>query len=190
MNGTEAIADATTVCQYTDGFWQDEDAAKAELDARLLRCVNLFAVHPEVTGYYLQPRYLTSEKAPRIDRLLVPKARLIDAGWTYGVIGVECKRSGMKLGPVIAQCQDYGRAVFKSKLSSVSVACEWVFIWPLQDVRGDLASVMTQNRIGGLFAPRCGLLNFKTACGTILDVRGEQDFRIGRVAAGCKVGSR
>lgn len=186
----EALDDtALSVCQYTDGDWPDEDQAKAELDRRLSLC-GLFQSFPEVTGEYTQPRYQAERKDPRIDRLLIPTARLVTAGWRYGVVGVECKKSGMKLGPVVAQCQDYGRAVFKSPRSGISVTCEWVFIWPLEKPRGDIASVMTQNRIGGLWGSGYNLLNFHSACGSILRVTDAERFDIGKVTAGRRTGSR
>jgi hypothetical protein len=108
--------------QYTTGGWADEGLAVADLDRRLDAC-GLFQVCREVRGQYVQPRYRAEEKQPRIDRLLIPKMRLIQAGWEYGVVGIECKCSGKKLGPIVAQCLDYGRAVFKSTHSHLSASC-------------------------------------------------------------------
>ena len=48
-----------------------------------------------------------------MDRVLVPMRKLKEAGWSYGVIGIEAKRSDIKIGPAISQCLDYGRSLFE-----------------------------------------------------------------------------
>jgi hypothetical protein len=187
---TDIIESAPSrVCQYTDGQWPDEAEAVRELDARLARCAHIFLVHREVPGTYVQPRYRTVERQPRIDRLLIPKSPLIDAGWNHGVIGVECKCSGKKLGTIIAQCQDYGRAVFRTP-NNFALVCEWIFIWPLGTFAGDVASVMTQNRIGGLCGDRYTLLKFKAACGNLMTISWDGVLDVRPMTAGQKVGSR
>lgn len=176
-------------CQFTTGNWVEEDAAKADLDDRLAKC-DLFTVFSEVNGVYVQPRYLAEDKHPRIDRLLIPKPRLVAAGWKYGALGIECKASGRKLGPIVAQCEDYSRAAFRSPTTGLDVMCKWIFIWPLSEFAGDIASVMTSNRIGGACGHARCLLRLKTACGNILEVEDADTWRIGKVVAGFKTGSR
>ena len=192
---TVSIIESTTTIEplvsdwYTGGGWLDKPASVADLDRRLEEC-GLFQVLREVDGYYVQPRYLSEEKQPRIDRLLIPGKRLADAGWRYGVIGVECKKSGKKIGAALAQCQDYSRAIFTTARAGVSVQCEWIFLWPLKDFAGPTASLMTQNRIGGAYGDAWSLLTLKLACGSVLSVSTVGQFRIGNVRAGMKVGSR
>lgn len=176
------------VCQYTDAGYPTEPDACKELDDRLERS-GLFRVFTEVWGQYLQPRYTVEQKDPRIDRLLVPTLKLLSAGWRHGAIGVECKRSGEKLGTVIAQCQDYGRAVFTGD-AGIGIVCGWIFIWPLSDFKGDIASVMTQNKIGGLCGTEREPLIFKSACGALLRIGADRSIKVGNVQAGMKVGSR
>lgn len=115
----------------------------AELDARL-ELAGVFVTYKEVCGTYLQPRLGAEVKPPRIDRILVPNKRLIDAGWRHGIIGVECKAPGKKLGPAITQCMDYSRASFRLPKNSFDIMPRWIVLWPMapEDLVGDLASVM------------------------------------------------
>lgn len=142
------------VCQYTHGTerWPDERAVCADLDGRLDKC-DLFKVYKECHGQYIQPPMYTRPGSfggtpfPRIDRILVPNQPLVSIGWSLGVIGIECKAPGKKLGAVVSQCLDYSRAVFNVR--GFDVMLKWVFIWPLREYFGDIASVMDQHRIGG-----------------------------------------
>jgi hypothetical protein len=176
-------------CQFTSGNWSEERDAVTELDRRL-DVAGLFKVYREVGGHYTQPRYGITPATPRIDRVLVPNERLISAGWTHGIIGVECKCSGKKLGPVVAQCQDYARAVFEIGDARFAVVCRWVFIWPLDRYFGDIASTMDQNRIGGLCGNSYALLRFKTAGVNLLEVNNNGELRIGNARQGSRIGSR
>lgn len=130
----------------TSGTYDDEPAACRELDA-ILEQLDLFIPYPEVRGYYVAPRLGQNLCTPRIDRILVPKPRLIQAGWEYGPIGIECKRSGLKLGPVIAQLLDYSRAVWEIK-RGYWIMPEWLLLWRLDQIGGPVESIMAQNRIG------------------------------------------
>lgn len=94
---------------YTIGNWPTETESAAALDAVLDR-VDLWKVYPEVTGTLSQPRPAQAQRSIRIDRVLVPNTRLLQLGWTHGVIGIEIKRSNIKIGPPIAQAMDYSRA--------------------------------------------------------------------------------
>lgn len=176
-------------CQFTSGTWDDEADACAELDRRI-EASNLFRSYREVTGQYVQPRYGAALKAPRIDRLFIPKKALLDAGWNYGIIGVECKASGKKLGPLVAQCLDYSRAAFKLPDVKFDVMCSWIFLWPVAAYAGDIASMMDQNRIGGVSGSHWDLLNFKTASGSLLRIKNCDEFFIRECRQGTKAGSR
>ena len=167
----------------------EEAASAAELDRRLTE-VGLFKVYSEVCGCYVQPRYGADLQTPRIDRILVPGQKIVDAGWTLGIVGIECKGSGIKIGKVVSQCIDYTRAAFTLPRSRFTVMCSWVFIWPLDNYGGDTASIMDQNRIGGAIGTKWSLLRLKTACVNALDVRADGTFTIGEVRQGNKTGSR
>ncbi len=185
------------VCQETTGPWLDEPMAMAALDG-LLDTVKLFQVYREVIGERNQPRLNSGDKSQlKIDRILIPNARLIDAGWCYGAIGIEGKQPGNKLGPVVCQCLDYGRAVWhlrptdeNPRASGQWVMCPWTFIWHLPNFAGDIASVMAQHRIGGVSTSNYYTLNFKHAGGSILNIdkTGKIQFREAR--CGMKAGSR
>lgn len=173
----------------TIGDFANEDLAKADFDRRI-ELSGLFKSYSEVEGYYVQPRVGADEQQPRIDRLLIPTKSLIDDGWTYGIIGVECKQSGRKLGPLISQCLDYSRAVYTLRDSKISVVCSWIFMWPTDSVYGDLASVMDQNRIGcAIWRPGDGL-QLKTGSCNMLIAKPNDRPNVGKVRCGSKVGSR
>lgn len=104
-------------------------------------------IHREVRGEYLQPRLGCDRECCRIDRILIPNAKLIGAGWPHGPIGVEGKCSGKKIGKVLAQALDYTRAIWFLP-HGFEVHLRWVFLWPLDALKGDIESVMAQNRIG------------------------------------------
>ena len=88
-----------------------ESLAAAAFDSAIAT-TDLFTPYAEVPGTLIQPRPGQIDKSVRIDRLLIPKQRLLDMGWTHGIIGVELKRSDIKLGPPIAQAMDYSRSVW------------------------------------------------------------------------------
>lgn len=132
----------------TNGEFDSEDAAWAHFDDIVERC-GLFNSYSEVEGWMLHPRPDTDAKGVRIDRLLSPRKALQDAGWCDGMIGVEGKKSGHPIGRVISQALDYSRSVFELKPGGFLVMVRWVFLWPLDaEEKGDLGSVMAQNRIG------------------------------------------
>lgn len=173
----------------TCGSWPDEDASKAAFD-ELVERTECFRMYQEVRGHYVQPRLGTDERQPRIDRLLVPTQRLIDAGWVHGPIGVEIKQSGMKLGHPLSQALDYSRAVWHFK-RGYHVMCEFVFVWPVEKQAGDIASLMAQNRVGtawpgGSWSP----LRFAVGEQIVLDFDDAMCPRPREVKSGTKVGSR
>lgn len=130
----------------TCGDYQTEpDAVSA-----FLNIVNRdhWQVLQEVEGWMLHPRIDTAGSGrPRIDILLQPRRGLIEFGWRWGVVGIECKKSGTKLGRVISQAMDYTRCVWGTP-NGFNIMTRFVFVWPCDPVKNDLESVMIQNRIG------------------------------------------
>lgn len=133
----------------TGGDFATEDAAWDAFD-RVVEANGAFRSFREVRGEYLQPRPDTEHKDSRIDRILIPLPRAIEAGWTYGAIGIEGKKSGTKVGRLICQAMDYTRCVFELEQypAGLLLMCKWVFVYPMEKPFGDLESVMTQHRIG------------------------------------------
>lgn len=86
----------------TFGNWETEADSMQALDLALTR-IGLWKVYSEVPGVLLQPRPAQNENKVRIDRVLVPNERLISLGWEHGIIGIEGKKSGQKIGPPISQ---------------------------------------------------------------------------------------
>lgn len=174
----------------TAGEFATEEEAWTSFDDAVERFPEVFALHREVRGYYVQPRLLTSGgDTPRIGRILTPRRKLLDAGWTHGPIGVECKTSGKKLGPVIAQAQDYSRAVFCLP-HGYNVMLEWIFIWPMEQSTGDIASTMAQHRIGHVCGNRWAPLRFGVAGQTAINVGWDGEVVAKELKMGRKRGSR
>lgn len=148
-----------------------------------------FKIYREVCGHYVQPRFDSELKTARIDRVLVPTAPAIAAGWRDGFIGVEGKKSGHKLGKIVSQSLDYSRCVWELPPNGFTIVLRWVFIWPLVAPKGDIESVMAQNRIGsvGLSGSRlvfnCGGTN-----GIVIDGSGAVSAK--SLPMGRKAGSR
>lgn len=177
------------VCQYTSGEWDNEVESAAELDRRI-SASELFHSYSEVCGYYIQPRFDSELKTPRIDRLLLPSQKLLRLGWKLGPVGIECKKSKMKLGPIVAQAMDYTRAIFTIPTTQNPTYCRWIFIWPLNEFMGDIASVMSQHRIGGAYGHSFTHLNLKTGAGPNALEFSEGHVSLGNVRCGQKTGSR
>lgn len=163
----------------TIGDWPTEQASVAALDARL-DAAGLWRVHREVEGTLVQPRPGQRDKLVRIDRVLVPNQDAIERGWTHGIVGIEAKRSGVKIGHALAQAIDYGRSVWTLP-GGFSVWLDWVFVWPIGEQKGTVASIMAQNRIG--YARPFGQ--------TVRLAAGEKNIGLGTDGnSGTKVGSR
>jgi hypothetical protein len=177
----------------TTGSFVSEVESQDYLERCLLKNSRYFSWQREVTGYYIQPRPHCKPQTPRIDFILKPTEELVNQGWEHGCIGVECKKSGEKIGPAVTQILDYHGSVFKLDPSGTTVMLEWIFIWPLQTVIGDMASVMNRNRIGwiceGFATPSS--LEFKVAGRQGLYLQGPQELpSVNNFKCGYKLGSQ
>ena len=133
--------------QLTCGSYGYEKDAEAAFDA-VAEQSGLFTIYKEVPGVFIQPPAFKNHKGKlRLDRVLIPKPKLRDAGWTQGVIGVEIKRSGQKIGPFISQMLDYMRCVWISPIG-VKVILDYCFLFPAEKTHNEIASILAQNRIG------------------------------------------
>ncbi len=125
----------------------------------------------------------------RIDRILSPTRELREAGWDIGPIGVELKKSGMKIGPVLAQAGDYLRCVWHME-HGFNVMLDFVAIWPIDKQHGTTASFMMQNRIGAIYSNTWKKLRISCGERILLDIP-----TLGRMTVCCqkfgrKAGSR
>src|SRR4051812_43868554 len=84
------FVDPNRSTQETIGPWQDEHEAMRDFDARIKRS-ELFRVYKEVNGWLQQPRVGAEKKDMKIDRILLPTAKLLNIGWKYGAVGIEGK---------------------------------------------------------------------------------------------------
>lgn len=138
--------------------YETEADAWAAFDAAMLRAKAMFSTYKEVRGELLQPRPGADDNGVRIDRILIPTLAGRSAGWKFGVIGVEAKRSNEKVGRPLSQCLDYSRAAFDIG-DRILVVPTWIFLFPMQRVTGDLESIMAQQRIGYVWSSnRCPLI--------------------------------
>lgn len=166
------------------------EAAQADVLDALIARSGLFTSYAEVPGTLIQPRPGQVDKGMRIDRILVPTQQLVDAGWSHGVIGVETKPAGAKLGPALAQAMDYTRSAFTLPGGGFQVVPSWVFLFPFPKQHGPLASLMAQQRVGLVLTDRWTLLRFVCGEATVLRVGTDGTVRVGLNTLGRKAGRR
>jgi len=176
----------------TSGEYQTEEDAARELDALLKAGVDtgaLRVVYKEVTGQYffIPPR--GEVKCPRIDRIVVPGKKLEDAGWKHGPFGIEIKKSGHKAGPVVNQCCDYQLARFQVR-EGYWLCLEYVFVFPLERIGGDVESVMVNHRIGCASKNRHGAFNCDVSGCSVLRFHPNGEMHGREIKSGRKLGSR
>lgn len=176
--------------ERTGGMFATEEDAARHLDSLLESVADLFAVTSEVSGVRQYSRPEQQKTGVRIDRVLFPKKKLLNAGWRSGVVGIEIKKSGHPAGPMVAQAEDYMQSVFTFD-SGVSVVLNSVYLFPSFSVAGIAASILAQRRIGfvgerdgrlGLWMNNTCLLRFAF-----------DEMRVGcssQLNCGTKVGSR
>lgn len=172
----------------TIGSWATEDESAAALDYALT-AADLWKVYSEARGTLVQPRPGQVDKSMRIDRLLVPNKRLLDLGWTHGVVGIEVKRSGVKIGPPIAQAMDYSRSVWTLP-GGISTWLNWVFIWPMGKLSNTVESICAQHRIGSARSTDWQLLHLQSGLTLLTINRRSGEVRIGGGGNGNRAGSR
>ena len=137
--------------QKTSGDFQTEKDAAAFFD-NFLEGSKFFVVESEVPGrrlYDSQPLEPdTKWQGLRIDRILHPTIHAFQAGWQFGTIGVEIKKSGVKLGGVIAQVIEHRSTVFRSKMLFNTRVLPIMFaIFPSEKLFNDVASFCAQHNI-------------------------------------------
>jgi len=130
----------------TCGTYAEEPGATEALLSIINR--NHWDVQQQALGSMLHPRpEVIGSGELKLDILLSPKRVLLEHGWRWGHVGIECKRSGKKIGPVIAQAMDYTRAVWGTP-NGFLVMTRFVFVWPCEAPKNELASLMANHRVG------------------------------------------
>lgn len=142
---------------HAEGDYAREDSGVAEL-CEFIEASGTFRVYREVPGILIFRSPIREEKTVRVDLILSPQQTALDAGWNQGQLGVECKRSGEKLAPAVAQARDYQASKFflrnqrdsRSGVLRAVVAPLWFFIYPFDPPGGDVESLMAADGIGAL----------------------------------------
>lgn len=168
------------------GTWETESESAAEFDRRIERCGLFARMFPEVDGHYMAYRPNRNGRNARIDRVLLPGKRLIDAGWT-ATIGVEIKRSGEKIGPSLAQAIDYTWCNWN--VGHYWMWCEHIFLWPFEKQFHATESVLAQNGVGVVYESQSASLIFRLDQEVIV-ANLDGTMRVAKSRAGRKVGSR
>jgi hypothetical protein len=138
----------------TCGDYQDEISSGKHFDECIEKS-GLFKVwgigrSKGITGEMIHPLPgMTNKDRYFIDRILVPTEKLREAGWIKGLIGIELKKSHVKVGPPLSQMLDYLRCAWNGP-GNIKVLIDYCFLWPLEKCDGTTASIMAQNHIGGV----------------------------------------
>lgn len=145
MDGRENLSAVLKTCGE---YLTEKDSVEA-----LLSKVNPahWVVHTEVNGWLLSPRSFSDGKLSlRADVVLEPTDALCMAGWRWGPVVVECKKSGANVGHALNQILDYGRCLW-SLPGGFDVMPRFCFLFPFAPPGGTVASLMVNNRIGGAY---------------------------------------
>jgi len=184
--GTYRAIDATC------GDYLTEADAAAAFD-ELAPC-DMFDVATEVSGALRWPLHGQEVGTRvRIDRVLVPTQRTLDAGWEHGAIGVEIKKSGVKAGKSLNQMFDYLRSTFT--IAGQQMQLGYAVLWPYRGPEGGvLSSIFHGQRLAYAHPTDDGIVMRRTdSGGSTMDlIVGNWVFgyRAGRAELSSKVGSR
>ena len=84
----------------------------------------------------------------KLDRILHPTAQVVKAGWRYGPVGVELKKSKIALGGVITQVLEQRQTLFLSRfLNNTRILPSIFAIFPVSTIKGDIHSLMNTQLI-------------------------------------------
>jgi len=149
----------TTVGEYTT-----EKEAENAFDSSIN--TDLFFNEIEVKGRRLfddKPKKEDTEQNVRIDRILHPKKEAVNAGWIWGPIAIEIKKSNMAIGPILSQILEYRQSIFISKILRNTRILPLVFaIFPAKDISSDLHSLQENQIILSCHLKYGNILRFGT----------------------------
>lgn len=129
----------------------DFDTEKRSHDefARLVEATQCFRMWHEVTAKHIGelPHWRVDKSKMRVDFILQPTERLTSQGWPDdNWIIVECKKSGIAIGPAISQLIDYVRCEFE--INGQLIRPTWGFVWPAAKQAHAIASIMAHQHVG------------------------------------------
>jgi len=134
--------------EVTIGNFKTELDAYKEFD-EVIESTDVFRLYKQVEGRVIFHHHWKEDKRNLIiDRVLIPTQKTQDAGWTLGIIGVEIKKSGVKIGPPLAQSEDYLDAVWFITKAKLAIHLSHVFIFPCGELHNNMASVCAQSHLG------------------------------------------
>ena len=132
----------------TLGNFVTEDQSHDEF-SRLVDATRCFRMWHEVTAKKIGelPHWRIDKSKMRVDFILQPTERLISHGWpAEDWIIVECKKSGIAIGPAVSQLIDYVRCEFE--IDGQPIRPTWGFVWPAAKQAHAIASVMAHQHVG------------------------------------------
>jgi len=136
------------ISQTTCGEYKTEKDAETAFDSSINK--EYFINEKEVVGRRLFDDKPTDQDGQRvrIDRVLHPTLKAVEAGWIYGPIAVEIKKSSMAFGPILTQTLEYRQSVFLSKVLNNTRILPLVFaVFPSSNITNDLHSLQSSQII-------------------------------------------
>lgn len=137
--------------QTTCNNFQTEKEAEQFFDS----CVNsdFFVAEKQVKGrriYDDKPQKADQQNGQNLkpDRILYPTKLAFDSGWKWGPIGVEIKKSDIKVGPVFTQVLEQRQALYYSKHLHGARIMPMIFaIFPTEQIKYDIHSISERQLI-------------------------------------------
>jgi len=152
----DAVEEYVDPDSVTSGnFANEDDSKRAFVEA--FKATDCFNIYEEIDCWYFGGSVFGDKPTGRIDYVLAPRKRLIDAGWRMGIIGIEVKKSGHKAGPLICQMIDYSKAVFRlPDACGASMVClSSVCCFPgITHCGYAIGSIMCQHRLGNVIVKK------------------------------------
>lgn len=154
----------------TVGQFESEEESHREF-SRLANLVGCFEVVEKIStsDIVFLPHWRSPVEVFIPDFLLIPRGKLIDAGWPQDdAIIVDAKKTGETIGPGLNQILDYLHARYQVGERTIRPA--WAFLWPALSQHSATASIMAHQRIGNVITswmggPRLGGENISFFCG-------------------------
>ena len=100
----------------------------------VLKVTGLFSVYTEVIGHPIFLHPAKTYKNYRADILLIPRPKLISAGWVYGSIIIEIKASGDNAGKAASQLLDYMDAEFVIPSNHCLIRPQFGLLYPFTKI--------------------------------------------------------
>lgn len=129
--------------------YKTEKESVDDLRRRLVMS-DLFKVVEEVPGKSTGLWHIQQQK--RIDMLLIPTTKALDAGWRNGAIGIECKKSSKNLDDAMLQAIGYMECVWTVQ-GGVLLVLSHVFVWPFYWPKNTPHAMRMQDARVGVIEP-------------------------------------